>query len=94
VGSGAISDAEMDQIRRTGRFEVGGATEGKYFWERRGDAKWFATQYGAPHVVCARYEAVAMPTFYRWAYLDGRGAARFADEEQMNYLLLEIKEVI
>jgi hypothetical protein len=35
-----------------------------------------------------------MPTFFRWSRLDGRGAARFADDEQMNYLLLEIEEVI
>ena len=84
----------MAQVRRTGRFEVGGGTEGKHFWERRQDAECFAKRYGAAHVVRARYEAGSVRAFYRSEQLDGRGAARFADEEQMNVKLLDISEVI
>jgi hypothetical protein len=34
----------MQQIRATGRFEISGGAEGKYFWDLRRDAEWFAAQ--------------------------------------------------
>jgi hypothetical protein len=75
----AVSQDELDQIERTSRFAVvGGGAEGKYFWEKRYDAEWFATKYGLASVVRARYHVDAIRHFYRWERLDGRGAARFA----------------
>jgi len=88
-----VSDAELKQIDRTKTFQYGGGAEGKYFWDRLLDARWFSQMWNEPHIVRAKYTRAAVRRFSRWASLDGRGVARFAGETHMNQGLLDIRKV-
>jgi len=87
-----VSQTEFDRIQETGRFELGGGAEGKYFWERLSDAKSYCENYKNPRIVVATYAADAVKTFHRWSELDRHGNAYFADEGQMNKSLVSIDE--
>jgi hypothetical protein len=87
----SVSEAECRQIAESGKFQVAGGAEGKYFWERRVDAVRFGGVVNAPTIVRARYERRAASKFARWPILDGIGPARFADEDQMNSDLVEVR---
>lgn len=87
----SVSVDEYLQIKNTGTFELNGGVEGKHFWERRSDAVRFGMRMGQKNIVRARYRREAAAGFTRWTVLDGIGSARFADAEQMNVGLLEMK---
>ena len=86
----SISDGEATSIKNAKTFKLDGGVEGKYFWERLGDALRFGQQMGQTQIVRVRYEKKAAALFDRWTVLDGIGPARFANEEQMNDGLLEL----
>ena len=85
----AVSDAESQQIARTGTFELGRAAQGKYFWDRPEHAVEFAQRIQDPFVVRATYLTQAAAQFVVLTF-DAIGTGRFASEEQMNQGLLEI----
>ena len=85
----AVSDAESQQIARTGTFELGRAAQGKYFWDRPEHAVEFAQRIRDPWVVRAMYLTAFASTFASLTF-DAIGPGRFASEEQMNQGLLEI----
>jgi hypothetical protein len=85
----SVSEAELRQILRTGKFELHGAAEGKYFWEAFENAAQFADRIGDPQVVRALYLTDIAQDFTAMMF-DGIGPGRFASEKEMNQGLLEI----
>src|SRR5438874_312785 len=76
----AVSDAEYQQILRTGRFEVVAAgCEGKHFADSLDGARRFGEALfgrGNFRIIEAPVPDDA-PSLFRWANLDGFGPARF-----------------
>jgi hypothetical protein len=83
----AVSEAEWQQLMRTGKFEaVPSSLEGKFFAESAEDAaQWGEMLEGASHY---RIVEVALPTnvarsLLRWEKLDGIGPARYGELPQL-----------
>ena len=79
----AVSEAEFEQVMRTGTFQAGpNALGGKWFWESAESAQKFgqwAEGKGAFKVVDARIPTVEADRFMRLENLDGLGPARYAE---------------
>ena len=83
----AVSEAEQQQLMRTGKFEaVPSSLEGKFFAESAEDAaQWGEMLEGAGHY---RIVGVTLPTsvthsLLRWEKLDGIGPARYGEWHQL-----------
>jgi hypothetical protein len=83
----AVSEAEWQQLMRTGKFEaVPSSLEGKFFAESAEDAaQWGEMLEGASHY---RIVEVNLPTsvansLLRWEKLDGIGPARYGELYQL-----------
>lgn len=81
----AASDAECEQVLRTGRLEIiSQSIEGKWFAESVEDARawgrWFSGVTGVGHdrMIVVEISDVAASGLFRLARLDGIGPARFA----------------
>jgi hypothetical protein len=84
----AISDAEYQQIIKTGKFETGPSSMGgKFFAERASDAaKWGDYFYGPGgnyRIIEIELRGSVANNFMRWERLDGIGPARYAELEQL-----------
>jgi len=82
----AVSVEEYNQILSTGKFEVKGGAEGKYFAESPTDAStWGSKMMGTGNfrIIEAEFPSDASNQFYRWDRLDGIGPARFGEMNQL-----------
>jgi hypothetical protein len=83
----AVSNAELRQIQKTGKFEVGkGTMEGKWFAEKAADARKWGDKMNGPGNSTVMRADIAKPIadkMYRTNSLDGIGPARFGTIDQL-----------
>jgi hypothetical protein len=90
----AVTKAELDQIKQTGKFAIGKNTlEGKWFAEKLGDAvKWGDKMNGQGNstIVQMNIAKDVADTFMYKANLDGIGPARWAEMDQLGTEIIKI----
>jgi hypothetical protein len=90
----AVTKAELDQIKQTGKFAIGKNTlEGKWFAEKFGDAvKWGDKMNGAGNSTIVQMNVAkdVADTFMSKASLDGIGPARWAEMDQLGTAIIKI----
>lgn len=88
----AVSEAEFEQVMRTGTFQAGpNSLGGKWFWESAESAQKFgqwAEGRGAFKVVDARIPTVQADRFMRLENLDGLGPARYAELPELKNMAI------
>ncbi len=90
----AVSEGELQQIMRTGKFEaVPSSLEGKFFAENAEDAAmWGETLEGTGQyrIVEVGLPISAAHNLLRWARLDGIGPARYGELHQLQDALIRL----
>ncbi len=88
----SVSEAELKQIQKTGRFEAGpNSLGGKFFAESADDAKKWGDAFGNSRIVEIQLPKNIADGLKRWERLDGIGPARYGELNQLQDAI--IKEV-